>query len=154
MLHLDELDRRLLALLQKDARRSNKELAEAVGVAQSTCLERIRALRARGAVVGYRAEVDLAALGRSIRALVSVRLQPKTTASVRAFQHDLLAQPETVAVSTVSGTDDFVVEVAVPDVMWLRDFILERITSRKDVVDARTSIVYEQARAAVIGPLP
>jgi len=152
--HFDEVDRALLTLLQKDARRTNKELAEAVGVAQSTCLERIRNLRARGVITGYRAEVDPAAVGRSIRALISVRLRPKTTASVRAFQCDILAQPETLSVFTVSGADDFVVEVAVPDVMHLRDFILDRITSRKDVVDAHSSIVYEQVRAPVIEPLP
>jgi DNA-binding Lrp family transcriptional regulator len=154
MPHLDKVDRALLTLLQKDARRTNKELSEAVGVAQSTCLERIRNLRARGVITGYRAEVDPAAVGRSIRALISVRLRPKTTASVRAFQCDILAQPETLSVSTVSGADDFVVEVAVPDVMHLRDFILDRITSRKDVVDAHSSIVYEQVRAPVIEPLP
>ena len=154
MPHFDEVDRALLTLLQKDARRTNKELAEAVGVAQSTCLERIRNLRARGVITGYRAEVDPAAVGRSIRALISVRLRPKTTASVRAFQCDILAQPETLSVFTVSGADDFVVEVAVPDVMHLRDFILDRITSRKDVVDAHSSIVYEQVRAPVIEPLP
>jgi DNA-binding Lrp family transcriptional regulator len=154
MPHLDEVDQALLILLQKDARRTNKELSEAVGVAQSTCLERIRNLRARGVITGYRAEVDPAAVGRSIRALISVRLRPKTTASVRAFQCDILAQPETLSVSTVSGADDFVVEVAVPDVMHLRDFILDRITSRKDVVDAHSSIVYEQVRAPVIEPLP
>jgi DNA-binding Lrp family transcriptional regulator len=154
MPHFDEVDRALLTLLQKDARRTNKELAEAVGVAQSTCLERIRNLRGRGVITGYRAEVDPAAVGRSIRALISVRLRPKTTASVRAFQCDILAQPETLSVFTVSGADDFVVEVAVPDVMHLRDFILDRITSRKDVVDAQSSIVYEQVRAPVIEPLP
>jgi DNA-binding Lrp family transcriptional regulator len=154
MPHFDEVDRALLTLLQQDARRTNKELSEAVGVAQSTSLERIRNLRARGVITGYRAEVDPAAVGRSIRALISVRLRPKTTASVRAFQGDILAQPETLSVFTVSGVDDFVVEVAVPDVMHLRDFILDRITSRKDVVDAHSSIVYEQVRAAVIEPLP
>src|SRR5256885_15206380 len=111
----DEIDSRLLTLLQKDARRTNKELADAVGIAQSTCLERIRSLRAKGVIVGYRAEVDPAELGRPIRALLAVRLRPKTTASIRAFQEDLLRRPETLSLSTVTGADDVVVEVAVPD---------------------------------------
>jgi|SRR5437660_1025379 len=154
MPQIDEIDHALLTLLQKDARRTNKDLAEAVGIAQSTCLERIRSLRARGIITGYRAEVDPSALGRSIRALISVRLRPKTTTSVRAFQHDILRQAETLSVFTVSGADDFVVEVAVPDVIHLRDFILDRITNRKDVVDAHSSLVFEQIRAPVIEPLP
>jgi DNA-binding Lrp family transcriptional regulator len=153
MPQFDEVDRRLLELLQKDARQTNKELADAVGIAQSTCLERVRALRGRGVITGYRADVDLAALGRSIQALLMVRLAPKTTNSVRAFQRDMLNRPETLSVATVTGADDFVVQVAVPDVLRLRDFILEHVTSRKDVVDARSSIVYETVRPPVIAPM-
>jgi DNA-binding Lrp family transcriptional regulator len=153
MAHLDEVDERLLELLQKDARQTNKELADAAGIAQSTCLERVRGLRARGVITGYRADVDLAALGRPVQALLMVRLAPKTTSSVRAFQRDMLARPETVSVSTVTGADDFVLRVAVPDVLHLRDFILEHVTSRKDVVDARSSIVYETVRPPVVVPM-
>ena len=153
MPQIDEIDRSLLTLLQKDARSTNKDLADAVGIAPSTCLERVRTLRARGIITGYRADVDPAAVGRPIRALISVRLRPKTTASVRAFQREVLQQPETLSVFTVSGTDDFVLDVAVPDVMHLRDFILDRVTNRKDVVDAHSSIVYEQVRRPVIEPL-
>jgi DNA-binding Lrp family transcriptional regulator len=153
MAHLDEVDERLLELLQKDARQTNKELADAAGIAQSTCLERVRGLRARGVITGYRADVDLAAIGRPIQALLMVRLAPKTTSSVRAFQRDMVARPETVSVSTVTGADDFVLRVAVPDVLHLRDFILEHVTSRNDVVDARSSIVYETVRPPVVVPM-
>jgi DNA-binding Lrp family transcriptional regulator len=133
----------LVAQLQKNARITNKELAKAAGIAESTCFERVRSLRERGVVRGWHADVDLSALGRPIRALVHVRLQPKTTESVHAFQTDVLAAPETINVWTVTGADDFVVEVAVPDVDHLRHFVLEVITSRGDVVDTRTSLVYE-----------
>ena len=153
MAHLDAVDERLLELLQKDARQTNTELADGAGIAQSTCLERVRGLRARGVITGYRADVDLAALGRPIQALLMVRLAPKTTSSVRAFQRDMLARPETVSLSTVTGADDFVLRVAVPDVLHLRDFILEHVTSRKDVVDARSSIVYETVRPPVVMPM-
>jgi len=153
MPQFDETDRRLLELLQKDARQTNKELADAVGIAQSTCLERVRGLRARGVITGYRADVDLAALGRPIQALLMVRLAPKTTNSVRTFQRDMINRPETLSVSTVTGADDFVVRLAVPDVMHLRDFILEHVTSRKDVVDARSTIVYEMVRPELIMPM-
>ena len=150
---LSPIDQKIISLLQKDARRSNKELAEAVGVAQSTCLERIRRLRDRGVIRGWHADIDLDALGRPIRALISVKLQPKTTESVRDFQHDMLAAPETLAVSMVSGADDFIVEIGAPDVGGVRDFVLEHVTSRADVVDARTSLIYEQVRRTSVEPL-
>jgi DNA-binding Lrp family transcriptional regulator len=147
---ISELDRHLLRLLQENARRTNRELAETVGIAQSTCLEHIRSLTERGIIVGWRAEVDPAAVGRPVRALIHVRLQPKTSASVRQFQHQMVELSETLAVSTVAGQDDFIVEVAVADVPSLRDFVLDHITTRSDVADARTALVYEQVKSPVI----
>jgi DNA-binding Lrp family transcriptional regulator len=147
---ISDVDRQLLRLLQENARRTNRELAETVGIAQSTCLERIRSLTERGIIVGWRAEVDTAAIGRPVRALIHVRLQPKTSGSVREFQHQMIELPETLTVSTVAGQDDFIVEVAVADVPGLRDFVLDWITSRSDVADARTALVYDQVRNPII----
>jgi DNA-binding Lrp family transcriptional regulator len=136
-------DALLVQLLQKNARLSNKAMAHAAGIAESTCLERVRSLQSRKVIRGLHADIDLRALNRAIRALIAVRLQPKTTESVRAFQSSLMNAPETLNVWTVSGADDFLVEVAVPDVDRLRSFVLEVITSRPDVADSRTSLVYE-----------
>jgi DNA-binding Lrp family transcriptional regulator len=149
---ISEADTVLLRLLQKNARITNRELAQTAGIAESTCLERVRSLRDRGVITGWRAEVDLAAVGRPIRALVSVRLQPKTTESVRSFQAEMLNAPETLSVWTVTGNDDFIVEAAVSDVDHLRVFVLEHVSSRPDVVDARTALVYEHRRKDVVEP--
>ncbi len=149
---LDATDLALLQLLQRDARQTNKDLADAVGIAQSTCHERIRALRALGVIRGWHAEVDLEAIGRPLRAMISVRLRPKTTASVRAFQQEMLVAPEVLAVWTLTGSDDFLVEVATHDVTHLRDFVLDRVTGRSDVVDARTALVYDQVRVWEVPP--
>jgi DNA-binding Lrp family transcriptional regulator len=149
---ITESDAVLLRLLQKNARVTNKDLARAAGIAESTCLERVRSLRERGILQGWRADIDLASIGRPIRALVSVRLQPKTTESVRSFQAEMLEAPETIGIMMVTGADDFIVEVAVSDVEHLREFLLEHVTSRHDVVDARTALVYEHRRKPVIEP--
>jgi DNA-binding Lrp family transcriptional regulator len=146
-------DRLLMHELQKNARQTNKELARVAGIAESTCLERVRALRQSGVIRGWHADVDPAALGRHLRALIHVRLQPKTTESVQAFQVAVLAAPETLSVDTVTGADDFIVEVGVSDVDALRAFVLEVITTRDDVADARTSIVYEHVRKQVLEDL-
>jgi DNA-binding Lrp family transcriptional regulator len=140
----------LLGLLQKNARITNKELARSVGIAESTCLERVRSLQKRGVICGWHAEVDLNAIGRPVRALISVRMQPKTTESLTRFQAEVLLATETLSITTVTGADDFVVEVAVPDVDHLRAFVLEHVTNRPYVADARTALVYEHRRKAVV----
>ena len=147
---LTPTDQTLITLLQRNARLTNKDLARSAGIAESTCLERGRALQERGVIRGWHAEIDMEALGRPIRALISIRLQPKTTRSVHAFREEILSAPETVAIDTVTGTDDFIVEVAVPDVDRLRTFVLERVTSRTDVADTRTALVYEHHRKSVL----
>ena len=69
---MDELDAEILRLLQSDARLSNRELARQVGIAPSTCLERVRALTRRGVIRGYHADIDLKALNRGVQALIAV----------------------------------------------------------------------------------
>src|ERR671927_263785 len=72
---LDDIDRRLVRELAIDARIPNNALAKRVGIAPSTCLGRVRSLRERGVIRGYHADVDPAALGRPIQAMIAVRLQ-------------------------------------------------------------------------------
>lgn len=151
-MQLDATDLEILRLLQRDARLTNKDLARAAGIAQSTCLERVRALRAAGVIRGWHADIDPDALGLPLRAMISVRLRPKTASSVHAFQQEMIAAPEVMAVWTVTGADDFLVEVATHDVAHLRDFVLDRVTGRSEVVDARTAIVYDQVRVWEIPP--
>ncbi|RMH82476.1 MAG: Lrp/AsnC family transcriptional regulator [Actinomyces sp.] len=149
---LDAVDRRLVAALGADARQTNKALAEAAGVAPSTSLERVRELERRGVVRGYHADVDPAALGRRLQAVVAVRLQPKTQAVVEEFVDRVWALPETLAVSMVSGADDVLVHLGVTGTDHLRAVVLDSISNLEGVVDERTSIVFEHRRKHVIEP--
>jgi DNA-binding Lrp family transcriptional regulator len=150
---IDETDRQLLWLLQQDARRTNKELAEELGIAQSTCLERVRNLRSSGVLRGYHADVDLDALGRSVVGLVSVRLSPKTADTVRGFQQAMLELADVLVVYVTAGEDDFIVEVAVGSVHRLFEFVLDHISNRAEVTYTRTALVYEYTRKNATEPI-
>lgn len=150
---MDECDAALVAQLQANARLTNRELADRVGVAPSTALERVRALRARGVLRGYHADVDLPALGRSVQALIAVRIHPPARQRIEAFRDFATNLPETAAVFVVSGGEDFLIHVAVPDTDALYSFVIDRLTERPEVADVRTSIVYEHLRRPVLEPL-
>lgn len=152
-MELDELDRALLRALQNDARQTNRDLAAAVGVAPSTALERVRALRRRGVVVGYHAEVDLGAIGRPVQALIAVRIRPPSRPVIESFRDWVRGLPEIVGVFVVSGGEDFLLHVAVPDTDGLYAFIVDRLTERREVADVRTSVVYEHMRTPVLDQL-
>ncbi len=150
---LDRTDLAILGVLQEDARISNKALAAAVGLAPSSCLERVRNLRARGVVRGYHAEVDPRALGRDQQAMIAVRIRPHTREVVDTFWQHVLAQPETVAVFHVSGADDFLVHASFRDPGHLRDFLLDRLADRAEVAHLETHLIFAQERKPVCEPL-
>jgi len=151
---IDATDRAILAELQSDARRSNKALAAAVGLAPSTTLGRVRDLEARGAILGYHAEVDPEVLGHSIGALVSVRLSPKDGDLVSRFVDSLWALDEVLAVTLLTGPYDLIVQLSVPSIAELRGLVLDKIASFDGVSDEQTMIIFEHRRKAVLRPLP
>ncbi len=150
--NIDEVDVRILQALQSDARRSNKDLAAAVGLAPSTTLGRVRDLERTGAVRGYHADVDPAALGHGVEAMVSVRLSPKTTDLVRSFVDELLSLPEVVGVFLLTGPFDLLVHVSVAGIAELRSLVLDRIAGVDGVVDEQTMIVFEHLHKHVLEP--
>ena len=150
---MDRVQRILVDALQRQARTTNRRLADLVGLAPSSTLQRIRDLEQTGVITGYRAEVDLVALNRSVQAMVFVRLSPADGPTVQQFFDTVSAMPETIAVSLISGDEDAVVHVAVPDVARLRSTVLEKISTIAAVSSERTSLVFEHRRTAVITPL-
>lgn len=152
MADLDELDTAILRALQDDARRTNRDVAAAVGVAPTTALDRTRSLRERRIITGARLEVDLAKLGRPVQAMVAVRVRPPTRTNIEGFRRWAAALPEVLGVFVTSGNEDFLIHVAVPDNDHLYAFVIDRLTERDEIADVRTSIVYEHIRSATILP--
>jgi DNA-binding Lrp family transcriptional regulator len=152
MVGMDELDSALVAALQADGRRSNRDLAAALGVAPSTALERVRALRARGVLTGAHETVGLAAIGRPVQAMITVRLRPQSRAIVVGFRDFVAGLPETLQVFVTTGAEDVMVHVAVASTDALQDFVLDSLTRRREVAGVRTEVVYSHVRNHVVAP--
>ncbi|GGZ88448.1 Lrp/AsnC family transcriptional regulator [Streptomyces bluensis] len=150
---MDDIDSAILSHLQRDGRLTNRELARLVGIAPSTCLERVRALRARGVITGYHAAVQPRMLGLSLQALVFARLRPLSREVISGFEAYLAQLPEVVSVFVVSGDDDVVVHVAVPDIEQLHAFLMDRVSARREVVSFRSSVIYQQTSTRVLTPV-
>jgi len=153
MTNLDAIDSAILRELQRDARRTNRDIAAAVGISATTALDRTRSLIRRGVIRGSRIDVDLPALGRSVQALIAVRIRPPSRENIDAFRTWAIELEETIGVFVTTGTEDFLVHVAVADNDALYAFVIDRLTERPEVADVRTSVVYEHVLPRVIGPL-
>lgn len=152
-LTLDRIDFDLIALLQKDARRSNKELAAAVGLAASSCLERVRRLQAHGVILGFHARVDPAALGIALQAMIAVRLGEHSGRRADAFMAEVSAHPAVLAVYYLSGATDFLVHVVASGTEDLRRLAVDVISARPEVAHVETSLIFALRRSAVLPAL-
>lgn len=142
---MDAHDFAILDALQQDARISNKELAARVGLAPSTCLSRVRLLETQGVIRRYTTELDPAALGIALQAMLAIRIRVHSNRLFRDFSKYVLALPEVRAVYHVSGHVDLLIHVVVRDSHHLRDFVLEQISSRDEVDRCETALIYEEA---------
>ncbi|EGD44204.1 transcriptional regulator, AsnC family [Nocardioidaceae bacterium Broad-1] len=144
---LDDIDHILLEELSIDARIPNNALAAKAGIAPSTCLTRIRALRERGVIRGFHADIDPALAGRPLQAMVAVRIQPNARSRLDPFLWDLSELPGVLNAFLLGGTYDFFVHVAAPDSTALNAFVVEHLSSNPDVALTETSLIFQHARS-------
>ncbi|RBP53345.1 Lrp/AsnC family transcriptional regulator [Arenicella xantha] len=146
MSDIDQIDFEIIAALRNNARMTNKDLADQVRLAPSSCLERVRYLRARGYIRDAHIEVNLAALGLGLQAMVAIRLAQHSRVGLEAFQQYVLSFSEVLQVYHLSGANDFMVHIAVKDAETLRDFVLDSFAERPEVAHIETAVIYQAVK--------
>lgn len=146
MKRIDRTDERILGLLQKNARTSNRDVAELAGVSPSTALERTRRLEEIGVIRGYHGDVDPGHMGVNLLALIAIRLTKHKPGGVRDFLAHADCLKEVREVYHVAGADDFLLHVAVRDSEHLRRFVLESVTARAEVDHVETNLIFSHRR--------
>jgi DNA-binding Lrp family transcriptional regulator len=140
---MDRIDYEIVRLLRKNARISNKDLAQQVSLAPSTCLVRTRLLQQDGVITGFKAEVNPAKLGVGLQAMISVRLKRHFKPDVEAFRQHALELPEVVRFYHVAGPIDFLVHVWTRDSEHLRNLAMTAFTAREEVSHIETELIFE-----------
>ena len=146
---LDDIDRKIVATLSNAGRLPNNALAEAVGIAPSTALARVRSLVAKGVIRGFHADVDPAALGLGIQVMIAVRLRPEARANLGSFAHLVARLPGVMNVFFLGGADDFLVHIAAADTDALRDFVAEHLSRHPDVANTVTNVIFEHVHSTL-----
>ncbi len=144
--HIDDVDRRILNALHDDARIANSTLSEMVGIAPSTCHGRVRRLQEIGVIRGFYTDVDPAAIGRPLQAMVSVTLHSGARGRIRHFIGEVRKLPQVIDVYFLAGADDFILHVAARDTDDLRSFVVENLNADPDVAGTQTSLIFEHLR--------
>jgi len=148
---LDGTDLAILAELIADGRITNIALATRVGVAESTCIHRVRALRESGVISGVHAQLNLTALGLPLQAVIKVRLGIHNRELVKSFHATLTRIPGMLTAFHLAGEDDYLIHVASTSPAALRDLVLDHITVHPAVRHTETHLVFEVVPGS--GPL-
>ena len=143
---LDAIDRRILAVLQENARVSNVELAEASGVSASPCWRRVRALEADGVISRYVTLVDPAAVGLPVSVFIQVSLEKQVETALEDFESVIQERPEVMECYLMTGDADYLLRVVVADLEAYERFLMDHLTRIPAVANIRSSFALKQVK--------
>ena len=152
-MQLDNLDRRILDALQRNAKLSNVQLAEEVGLSPSPCLRRVRLLEEAGVIRGYHAELDRSKSGLGLTVFVGVKVERHHDASANAFRAAVIDLPEVISCHVVSGVSDFLLQVVLPDLASYEDFLFSTLLKLPAVSDIRSNFAISTVKSQTALPL-
>src|SRR5258708_1048927 len=150
---LDAIEGHIVAELQSDARLSNVELADKVGLSPSPCLRRVKRLEREGYIEGYRAVLRRERVGLGFSVFVGVKIENHANEHALKFEEVVSAMPEVVACHLVSGEADYFLEVVVPDLEHYQRFLVGKLLNLSIVREVRSSIAIQTLKAGASLPL-
>jgi DNA-binding Lrp family transcriptional regulator len=150
---LDRYDSQILAELQADARLTNAELAQRVGLSAAPCWRRVRALEEAGYIKGYHAEIDRHKIGLGVLAFVRVDAERVTGQSAREMENAIRQVPEIVSCHYISGTGTFELQVVARDLDTFSQFARQVLINLPHVKDIHTSFSLGEVKASASWPL-
>lgn len=151
---VDAIDWRILGLLQGDARMSNVELARAVGLSPSPCLNRVRALEEAGYISRYVTLLDALRVGLKVSVFIQVTLERQIEPALGTFEKAIRGRPEVMECYLMTGDADYLLRVVVPDIQVLEDFILNFLSRVPGVGNIKSSFALKQVKYQTALPLP
>jgi Lrp/AsnC family transcriptional regulator len=148
----DDIDLKILRLLQIDASQSVDQISEKVSLSRNACWRRVKALEEAGVIRAKVALVDPAAMGLGLQAIVMIRALAHTSAWTQAFQDAVRYMPEIMGAYRMTGDLDYVLRVRVADIAAYDRFYKD-LTTRVDIADVSASFVMEEIKDTTALPI-
>lgn len=146
MATLDNIDRKLLALLQAEGRVTNVDLARRVGLTAPPCLRRVRALEEADVIRGYHANLNPSKLGFAITVFAMVSLRSQAEEDLRDFEEHIKALPEVRECHMLNGEIDFILKIVSRDLQSFQEFLTSKLTPAPNVASVKTSLTIRTAK--------
>jgi len=149
----DRHDRRILEVLQDDARISNSDLADAIGLSQSPCWRRVRRLEGAGVIRKHVTVLDPEAIGLPVNVFATVALGEQVEGRLEHFEREILGRPEVMECYLMTGEFDYLLRVVVPDVNAYRRFVVDHLSRIEGIASIKSSFALKQVQYKTAMPL-
>jgi Lrp/AsnC family leucine-responsive transcriptional regulator len=145
-MELDSTDLRILNLLQEDSSMSNIELAGKINLSASPTLARVKNLESQGVISRYVALVDPHSMGLKVNVFIQVSLEKQESAALARFEQAVSRFEEVMEVYLMTGDEDYLLRIVVPDIQALEQFILDHLTKIPGIKNIRSSFALKQVK--------
>ncbi len=152
-LELDEIDARILDLIQQDAAMSVADIADIVGLSSSPCWRRIKRMEEQGLISRRVTLLDHEKLGLGFEVIANVKLSLPSRENLEAFEHAVSAWPEVTECMTVTGAVDYFIRILTTDIHAYDDFLRDKLLGLGLVSDIQSRIVVNVAKRTTAAPL-
>ena len=142
---LDSTDKRILSYMQRNARITNLELAEKIGLSPTPCSRRVKRLEDSGLIEGHITVLNQQMLCLNITAMISISMDRHTPERFESFEEKIAGLPEIIECSIVTGQSaDYLIKAVLPDMTYYEEFLLGRLTRIEGVTGVHSSFVLRQ----------
>lgn len=143
---MDKVDKSILNLLQKNARITNKELAQEMGLSTTPVFERVKKLEKSGVIKNYVALVDNQKVNKELVAFISIKLDKHSKGNLLNFQNSINRLPEVMECFHIAGNVDYILKVAVANMQDYQRFMTERLSAIENINSLESSFVMEEVK--------
>lgn len=150
---MDRIDKKIIRELQQDARLTNQELSERVGLSPSPCLRRVRQLEKKGVLTGYTALIDQAKCGLPINVFVSVKMTVSSEEMIRKFEAGVQDSDEIIECYLMTGNRDYLLHVVSESLETYEKFIRETLTKLPGIGSIDSAFAYGRVKSKRVYPV-
>ncbi|WP_422351738.1 Lrp/AsnC family transcriptional regulator [Flagellimonas sp.] len=152
-MELDEIDKKLVQLLQEDSKKTTKQYADSLNLSKTAVYERIRRLERQGVVTGYVALVDKSKIQRNFTVLCHIRLAQHIKENVLRFEREVLKLQEVSECFHVSGDYDYILKIHVENMEKYREFMVTKLTAISNIGSTQSSFVISEVKHSTAIPI-
>jgi len=154
VIKLDQIDRKILEILQSDAKITNAQLSKEIGLSPAPTLERVKKLELSGLIKSYHAQLDPEKIGLGITTFVQVTLVGHKKMFTDAFVEKINQIDEIIECHHITGTGDFLLKVISKDITAYQKLMLERVNEIEEVASTQTMVILSTFKDSKVLPVP